>query len=150
MSIERWDLCERQIFGEALRRDIFGGAVQYRQERSAGGMRAPDASVKVGRDLRAGQRMLEHAQVLLWRALKDGHFVETNAPDSFFENPPRDFNAFTAFTGCREPDKLTCRISLRGRIDTEQVTREPHQIRLAILFKGFECDPASLELRSRT
>ncbi len=59
----RRDLAEREVFGEAARRELLERAVEQEQERAPGGVGAPRAPREEGRDARAMERGLEEARV---------------------------------------------------------------------------------------
>src|SRR5687768_6176812 len=112
-------------------------------------MRAPDSAIEVRRDSRAGQRVLEDADVVLRRADQDRDFVETNAICSFFENASRDFDAFPAFARRGKPDELAGALTFGRRLCGKQVARKSREIRIAFGLASLQLDAAFLELRDR-
>ena len=110
-------------------------------------MRAPDASIEITRDLRPGQRVLEHADVMLGRPHQDGDLIESDAVRRFFENPPDDFDAFAPLAWRRKPDQLSAALTFRRRLRRKQMTRKPREIGVAVRMECLGRHAAFLELR---
>ena len=131
-------------------------------------MRAPDASIEIRRDLRPGQRVLEHADVMLGRAEQDGDLIESDgvfvqcsrgptparcrsaalrlASAAGAENPPDDFDAFAPLAWRRKPDQLSAALTFRRRLRRKQMTRKPREIGVAVRMECLDRDAAFLEL----
>ncbi len=100
-------LAERQVFGEAPRRQVVGGAGEQREEGPAGRIRAPRAAREPGRHLGALERLFDRAPVAFGRADDDRHLVERHAARRFVEDPPRDLDRLARFARRREePDAV--------------------------------------------
>src|SRR6185503_19406138 len=95
-AIELWHLAKRQIFREASRGQVLGAARQQGEERATRRVRTACAAVEPRRDVGAPERMLEEAEVALWRADKHADLVETNAAARFREDAPRNLDALAA------------------------------------------------------
>src|SRR5262245_14051060 len=97
--IQRRHLGQRQIFGEALGREIFGCATQDGEKSSACGVGTAGAAIEVGGNVGPGKSMLQQAYVLLGRTNDDRYLVEANPAIGFLQNPARDLDALTPFAG---------------------------------------------------
>src|SRR5690606_24456298 len=105
-AIELRDLRERQVLGEAARRQLLALAGEDREERPARGMRPFGAAIEIRLDAGAAERVLEQADVPLRRAQQDRDLVEADTVADFGEDPARDLDAFAPFAGSREEARL--------------------------------------------
>ena len=95
-------LAERQVFGEAPRRQVVGRAGEQREEGPAGRIRAPRAAREPGRHLGALERLFDRPPVALGRPDDDRHLVERHAAGRFVEDPARHLDRLARFARRRE------------------------------------------------
>src|SRR5689334_12353725 len=99
-------------------------------------MRTPDAAIEVRGNLRPGQRMLEHADVMLGRADQDGDFVEPDVVRGFFQDAPSDLDALAPLTWRGKPDELAAPLAFGRRLGGKEVTRKPREIGIAVRLES--------------
>jgi len=96
------DLAERQVFGEATRGELLGGACEEREEGAPGRIGARRPAREVDGDLRSSER-LDDVRAVARCAEEDGHPVERRSGlGGLGEDEPRDLHALTALAGRRE------------------------------------------------
>jgi hypothetical protein len=100
--VSSWQLTEREIFSDATRRQAFDRCRDQGEKGATRRMRAARSAIEEGWNAGAGERVLEQSVILMRRPHEDRHLVEHNAASCHAQDPPRDLDAFTSFTRCRE------------------------------------------------
>ena len=124
-----WDLSEREIFVESLRRQTVDRARQQRDEGAARRVGAPGTAIEVRRHIAARARMLEEPEVLFRRSQKDRHLVEGHAPRRLVENPPHDFDRLASFARRRKQRDVAGALAFRRPFGFEHEPSQVEQIR---------------------
>ena len=132
----RRDLAEREVFGEAARRELLERAVEQEQEGAPGGIGAPRAPGEEGRDARAMERGLEEARVGNGRAEQDRHAVERRAVARLLGDAARDLDRLPSLAGRGEEDGLARLGRARAGPLREEILAEMSQGRGATCRAG--------------
>ena len=104
-------------------------ARQQREERPTGGVGPPGAAVEPSGHPCAPERVLEEAEIAVWRADKDRDLVEPDARSRSPKNATRDLHAFTAFPRRgKELDRAVERALGRLRVGGEQELPQASQV----------------------
>ncbi len=149
-AIELRDLAEREILRETRRGEMLRAAREQREERAARRMGAPRATVEPGRDLRPPQRVLEQAEVALWRTDEDGHLVETNPAARFGQDAARNLDALATFARRRkELQRAVGRALRRLMLGLEQKPPQRREIVRAMLVGALDGRAHQRETRAR-
>ena len=114
-------LRERKIFREAARREIFRGAAKQREHRATAGLGAPRAAREVGRDVRAGERLLQVRRVANGVVQQHRDPIEGHAAPRLGIDSARDLDALVHLAGRRNHRHGFVNVALGRRSIGEQM-----------------------------
>jgi hypothetical protein len=142
-------LAEREVLGEASRREAVGGAAEEREHRASRGIGLARSTGKIGGNVRASQRLLE-VRGIGGRAEQYGDAIEPRAARRFGEHEPGDLDALATLTGRGEDLDLTAVGDRQRRLADlcARVAEEPAVEARERRGRGLRSRRAMLDLRA--
>ncbi len=137
-------LAERDVLGEAARRQAFGRAREQREKRAPRRVRRGGAAREPRGHARAAERALEQAGIRARRAQDDGHLVEADAAARLLEHAARDLDGLAALAGRGEEGDVVGPAEARrcgaALVEREEVAAEAGEIVLPFFLLFLDRD----------